>query len=365
MLYAIISDIHANLEALERVLADAKACGAERVVCLGDVVGYGPRPAETLARVRSACSAVVAGNHDDAVSGRMDASDFIDLAGDAVRRHRDSLAPDAVAWLRSLPYSVRIDGALAVHGDATDPQSFNYVESTDDAAANFAADSAQLIFTGHTHTPRIFLTGGSGAVYAIAPQDFAMEDGKRYIVNPGSVGYPREADGKCMSSYVLFDSSERTVCYRFLPFSVASVMQRGQTPRRIRRGILAAAAAAIALVAGAATWLAAPRPAPEQATEQSDAALVVERRTVAGLDGRGTLHANLKLERGSAPAQLRVRCLDANGVALSDELHPVKASSTKGLKIPAGAVAAELVVSRLESGSAPQIKSFDPQLSAK
>ena len=80
MRYAIISDIHANLEALERVLADAKSCGAERIICLGDVVGYGPRPAETLARVRSACAAIVAGNHDDAVSGRMDASDFIDLA---------------------------------------------------------------------------------------------------------------------------------------------------------------------------------------------------------------------------------------------------------------------------------------------
>ena len=214
MIYAIVSDIHANLDALDRVLADARACGAERVVCLGDVVGYGPRPAEAVARVREACAATVAGNHDDAVSGRMDAADFIDLAGDAVRRHRDALSPDALAWLAALPYSASIEGAALAHGDATDPAKFYYVESEDDARANFEATDAQLLFVGHTHVPCVFLTGASGAVYRITAQDFTLEDGKRYIVNPGSVGYPRETDGKCMSSYVIYDSAEKTVCSR-------------------------------------------------------------------------------------------------------------------------------------------------------
>ena len=128
MKYALISDVHANLDALEKVLKDAQALGAEEIVCLGDIVGYGPRPAETLARVRETCAVVLAGNHDDAVSGRGDSSTFIDLAGDAVQRHREALTPDVLAWLKSLPYTATIDGARCTHGDLFDPPKFYYIE---------------------------------------------------------------------------------------------------------------------------------------------------------------------------------------------------------------------------------------------
>ena len=99
MKYAIISDIHANVTALQNVLADAKAQGAEKIVCLGDVVGYGPLPSETVALARKECFIVLAGNHDDAVSGRGDASTFIDLAKEAVERHRAALSEEDVEWL--------------------------------------------------------------------------------------------------------------------------------------------------------------------------------------------------------------------------------------------------------------------------
>lgn len=360
MLYAIISDIHANLEALDRVLADARACGAERIVCLGDVVGYGPRPAETVSRIREVCAETVAGNHDDAVSGRMDTADFIDLAGDAVARHRVALAPDARAWLAALPYSAAIEGATLAHGDATAPAMFCYVENEDDAAANFKATDAQLLFIGHTHVPCVFLTGSSGAVYRIAPQDFSLEDGKRYIVNPGSVGYPRESNGKCMSSYVLYDSAERTVCYRFLPFSVASVMQRGPSPRRLKKRALFAAAAVIALAAGAAAWLLAPQPAPEVVVEDADAALVVDSRSLAPLEGHRAVRANLKLEHGSDQAKVRVKMLGEGDAVLSDESTTVKSSLTKAIRIPLGAKSAEFTVYRLKPGESPRIASFAP-----
>ena len=94
MKYAIISDIHANVTALECVFADARANGAEKIVCLGDVVGYGPLPAEAVALVRRECFIVLAGNHDDAVSGRGDSSTFIDLAKEAVERHRAALSDE-------------------------------------------------------------------------------------------------------------------------------------------------------------------------------------------------------------------------------------------------------------------------------
>ena len=197
MKYAVISDLHANESALRRVLADAKSHGADRVVCLGDIVGYGPLPAETLALARKSCVATVAGNHDDAVCGRHGDDTFTGLARDAVRRHREALQPADIAWLKSLPYTCEFGRAVAAHGDLFDPQKFYYVENESDAAATFDATDAQLVFVGHTHVPAIFLVGRSGNVYKTEPQDFTLEDGKRYIVNPGSVGYPRESGGKC------------------------------------------------------------------------------------------------------------------------------------------------------------------------
>ena len=195
MKYAIISDIHANLTALKNVLADSKAQGVEKIVCLGDVVGYGPLPAETVALARKECFIVLAGNHDDAVSGRGDASTFINLAKEAVERHRAALSEEDVAWLKSLPYTCTIDKAVAAHGDVFDPPKFYYILDEKGAEANFAKSDARLVFVGHTHEPAIFLTGRSGAVYKTGPQDFTIEEHKRYIVNPGSVGYPREAGG--------------------------------------------------------------------------------------------------------------------------------------------------------------------------
>lgn len=355
MTYAVISDVHANPEALGRVLDDAKRCGAEQVVCLGDVVGYGPSPAEAVALVRESASVAIAGNHDDAVSGRGDASAFIDLAADAAARHREALSAGARVWLGSLPYTCALEGAVASHGDFTDPKSFMYVEGESDAAANFEATDAQLAFVGHTHVPAIFLTGQTGKVYRIAPQDFELEDDKRYIVNPGSVGYPRESDGKCMSSYVLYDSAARTVRFRFLPFSVASVMQRGRGPRRTRAWIFAALAAASLAVAAAAGWIFVGNGSGGQ-----DDALVLERRELGPLDGLKGVRANLKLERGSAPVRLRVTCMDADGRTLSDESTPVKASSTKAFPVPAGAAKAELTILRLNPSDKPRIAEFAP-----
>ena len=142
MRYALVSDIHANVEALRRVLADATQNGVNRVVCLGDVVGYGPLPAETLSLVRKTAVVVLAGNHDDAVSGRGSAEAFNGLAADAVTRHREALSSDDLAWLRALPYTCELDGAVAAHGDLVDPPKFFDVDDAEGAAANFAATVA-------------------------------------------------------------------------------------------------------------------------------------------------------------------------------------------------------------------------------
>lgn len=360
MKYAIISDIHANLEALDAVLADARAQGAEEVVCLGDVVGYGPRPAETLARVRAVCAQVIAGNHDDAVSERGDASAFVDLAGDAAQRHREALDVAARAWLKNLPYTVEIEGALCTHGDICDPPKFYYVEDEQDAAANFGACTAQLLFVGHTHVPGLFLVGRSGTVYKTEAQDFVLEDGKRYIVNPGSVGYPREANGRCYSSYVLYDSAERSVTYRFLPFSVASVMQRGQTPRRVRKWAIAAIAAVAAVCAAVAAFWLTPK-----VTVADDPALLIDTRTIPLTADLKHIRANLTLAKGSVPVLLRVSFRDRHQAALASESLTVKKSSSRELKIPAGAVQAVFDVLKIKAEDQPTVQSFRPAPAAK
>lgn len=359
MIYAIISDLHANLEALERVLDDASREGAEKVICLGDVVGYGPLPAETLDLVRQTATIVLAGNHDDAVSGRINAEDFIDLASDAVKRHREVLSADDIAWLNARPYTATLGCAAFAHGDIADPPAFNYLNSRDEAAANFAATDAQILFVGHTHVPLMHLVGPSGEVYRIEPQDFSAEDGKRYIVNVGSVGYPREADGQCQSCYVLYDTDTKSVRFRYLPFSVASLLQRGTTPSWRKPWILAGLAALLAL-GGAATYLAF-RPAPEPTVIEVAAELpVLVEKHLAFTPSKHFVHANLKLARGSAAAQLTVKFLDDHQNVVTSIPDLAKGSNRKRFAIPKGAVSAVFELRAISTNAVPTVATFAP-----
>ena len=364
MRYAVISDIHANMSALRAVLSDAAAQGADAVVCLGDVVGYGPLPKESLALVRRSAAIVLAGNHDDAVSGRQGSDDFIDLAGEAISRHREALNADELDWLRTLPYGCRLEGAIAAHGDFTAPKAFNYIDDEASATDNFNATDAQLMFVGHTHVPGIFLTGRSGRVYRLGPRDFTLEDGKRYIVNPGSVGYPRESDGACYSSYVLYDTAERTVCFRTLPFSVASVMQRGTVPRRRLGLVLAAILLALAAIASA--LILRHRQPPEVKTvtveveAKADPALVVARNSLTIPSRAKFVRANLQIDKPTGPVNLHVEFKSSAGDTLGTFDKTVKTSSRDRIKIPPKATSAHFTVLKLPPAASPKLQSFAP-----
>lgn len=351
MRYAIISDVHANEAALRNALADIDREGVDEIVCLGDVVGYGPSPREAVALVRERCRLVVAGNHDDAVSGRGDASQFVELAGDAASRHREELGRDGLEWLKSLPYSCELEGgATAVHGDACDPARFYYVENAEDAGANFRATGAKILFVGHTHVPAIFVVGRSGTPLQAPPQDFTLEDCKRYIVNPGSIGYPRESDGKCLSSYVVYDSDAGTVTFRYLPFSVSSVMQRGRNPRRGKIAAAAAVAAALAAAALGAALLFGPK---EGGREIGRHVLQLE-------EGSTGACANIELAKGSSPVVVKVQFLDRDGKSVGEDSVLVKKSSKKEFPAPAGAASAVFTALAAESGGKPLVESFNP-----
>ena len=220
MRYAIISDVHANEAALRAVLTDAADAQAEKIICLGDVLGYGPEPVAALELVYRRAHVCLAGNHDDAVAGRFPVEDFTDFAAEAVQRHRAAVTQEAIDWLNHLPYTCAFEGFACAHGDFSNPENFNYILEPQDALPSWEARTEQLLFVGHSHQPGIFVLGASGTPHRIDAADFTLEDGKRYIVNPGSVGYPRSGD--CRSSYCIYDDVERTVEFRTLPFDLDS-----------------------------------------------------------------------------------------------------------------------------------------------
>jgi len=218
MRYAILSDVHANAAALRAVLADAADMQAERILCLGDVLGYGPEPVAALELIHRSAHVCLAGNHDDAVAGRCGTEDFTDFAAAAVTRHRRALAQSALDWLRQLPHTCSYPDFACAHGDFSDPKNFNYVLAAEEAVPSWEAAPEQILFVGHTHEPALFVRGASGTPHALAPEDFVSEEGKRYLVNVGSVGYPRS--GVCRSSYCLYDDVTKSVYFRSLPFDL-------------------------------------------------------------------------------------------------------------------------------------------------
>lgn len=232
MLYAIMSDIHANPSALEKALADAKEQGAEKVICLGDVVGYGPDPAEAVALCRESCDVVLMGNHDAAVAGSLRTDNFIEFARDGVRRHVAELSSEDIAWLRGLPYMHKGRTFAGVHGTLVGPEHFFYMYDAEQIVGSLmrmAEIRRRLLFVGHTHHACGFVAGEGGRIRMFGPdKELAMEPKARYIVNVGSVGYPR-ADLDI--TYVLYDTRAKKVTFRHLPFDFSRYVARLEAKR--------------------------------------------------------------------------------------------------------------------------------------
>ena len=216
MRYAIISDIHANLTALQCVLSDISKHRIDKIICLGDTMGYGPQPAETLEMVYQVAECHLLGNHDAAVCGKLNPIIFSESAKNAVIKHRSMISGKALSWLESMPLTLKAPSFRCTHGDFTKPGAYRYIIAEKDALPSFKATSEQLLFAGHSHVAGIYVIGPSGVPHFLPPRDFIMEDDKRYIINPGTVGYPRS--GIFESTYCIFDSNERSIIFRHIPF---------------------------------------------------------------------------------------------------------------------------------------------------
>ncbi len=222
MKYAIIADIHANLEALDVVLQDAKAQQCTHYACLGDVVGYGANPKECLDIVRSMNMPCVKGNHDEYCSIDDTAEGFNPDAGEAVNWTRLQLTPQDRQWLRDLKYIRLVASFSIVHATLDVPQRWGYVFDKLMAAASFTYQNTAVCFFGHTHVPVAFVRDNMvrGGPYA----KFKIEAGRKYFINVGSVGQPR--DGNPKASYVVYDLVEGSVELRRLDYDIPKAQQK-------------------------------------------------------------------------------------------------------------------------------------------
>lgn len=223
MRYAILSDIHGNLEALDAVLADA-ATHADGLLCLGDIVGYGADPAACIERVAERAQAVVAGNHEHGVAGLLGLAWFNPGAQAAVKWTRGRLDGDHRAWLASRPLVLEVDDATLVHASPARPAEWDYLVSSDDGFEAFVAFTTRLCFVGHSHRPAVWSIGSSGPAHEPGPGEVALERGRRYIVNVGSVGQPRDRDPR--AAYAVWDMDDRRVSIRRVSYDVAAARRK-------------------------------------------------------------------------------------------------------------------------------------------
>jgi diadenosine tetraphosphatase ApaH/serine/threonine PP2A family protein phosphatase len=211
MRYGILSDTHANIEALEAVFKAYESERIDKFICLGDTVGYGASPNEACNLVRARVAQAVLGNHDAAVAGRMDYSYYYYAARQALDKHAQILEPQNMAWLKSLPYEYRADDILFCHGSPINMAEFEYIFARDQAAQclNIWDDLPQLTVIGHSHLCKAFAIHpdhpGSQEVITLK---FELRPGWKYIISVGSVGQPRDFDPR--ASYTIFDTASKT-----------------------------------------------------------------------------------------------------------------------------------------------------------
>lgn len=235
MRYLVLSDIHSNLAAFEAVLSDAGEF--DRIWSLGDVVGYGPDPNACIEQLKSRLHLGVCGNHDCGCTDRIDVSDFNPEAQEICQWTGQQLTPENRTYLLQRPERLMEGDFTIVHGSPRHPI-WEYVIYTLNALENFEYFETPYCFIGHTHVPCVFQKTDDGCEVMVPEPDAIVELGEeRLIINPGSVGQPRDGDER--ASYLLLDTDAMTCTYRRVPYPVYVTQQRMRKAnlpeRQIRR----------------------------------------------------------------------------------------------------------------------------------
>ncbi len=224
---ALLPDIHANLEALEAVLADARTQGTTHYAAPGDIIGFGGSPVECAERIRALGATALRGNHEAALLNPELFAAFPAVQRMSVRTRR-LLPPPLLQWLTTLPHRAEAGGLSLTHASFHSPECWGRLRDAEDAALNFAATAGtRLAVFGHTHRPTLFCRNAGGGVEQLpisydTSGSFVLhlKQGCRYLVNPGSVGQPRDGDPR--AAYALWDADARTLTLRRVAYDTAA-----------------------------------------------------------------------------------------------------------------------------------------------
>lgn len=221
MKYALLGDIHANQHALNAVLQDAASQHVTHYACLGDIVGYNANPVECLEKIRAICPISVRGNHDHYCSHDEKLDNFHPLAADVVAWTRKQLNEDQVAYLRSLRMVARVETFTMVHSTLDTPDAWGYVFDKLEADANFSYQTSTVCFFGHTHVPLAFEKADTIRFGLYTKIRIGV--GKKYFINVGSVGQPRDGDPR--AAYVVYDMINNLVELRRVAYDIKAAQK--------------------------------------------------------------------------------------------------------------------------------------------
>ncbi len=232
---ALFGDIHSNIEALDAVLADARGQGVGRFVCTGDIVGYAANPSECLDVVRELNCPVVLGNHDFYAATDASLKDFTLNAMNAVIWTREHLSLEEKTWLQELPQTLDLESMKLetrnlklVHSTIIDPMRWRYMMKTEKALPALQAQEPAIVFFGHTHVPSLYSynpeTEELQDHFPLREGVHELKEGWKHLVNPGSVGQPRDRDTR--ACYAIFDSRSRTVEIRRVDYAIEKTQEK-------------------------------------------------------------------------------------------------------------------------------------------
>ena len=223
--YAVLGDIHGNIDALNAVVADAKKRGVTDFVSVGEIVGYNACPVECIEIVRDLGCMTVRGNHDHDCSYDESLDDFQPLAASVIAWTRRQLNEECVKWLHDLPYSKSFGGFMIVHSTLDMPENWGYVFDTLAAEAHFNYQTLSLCFHGHTHVPMIYKKEHD-TIMRVEPCKVKVAFGPKYFINVGSVGQPRNNDPR--STYVIYSTKTREVEFVRVEYDVDKAIDRNR-----------------------------------------------------------------------------------------------------------------------------------------